>query len=523
MKKWTLLFFLLPFVVYAQQIDLDKVPYKSALVHLLHANNHIQPIDTTDTGYSTLQYHSFSSKGQFINVRHQQYLTDYLLFNIHFDKFSQEGIYNRENLKLHNVQTNLLFTNKNKRYQAHLYLGYHKITMDENGGIFNYAFNFDEPLLNQINLLSAQNEAKNRNHAFSQKFNLTDNWSISNQISIISNRRTYSDESPNSIFYSDIYIDSTQTYDSLSTLDISNRFGISYKNFTVSQLLHSRQAFINTIDSTDNDLGLAFDYTNDRYGIYFNSEFYQSSHLSLLLSKSFKIKSSSHQLALSYDKTRTPIFINSYYSNHYLFDTEFSNTKSLAASYLFKLKDWSFSTKLNEYTDYIFLDQSAKYQQYRSSILHWHNKLSLGWNWKKFHTLHSIDYHYTDNTRILRFPNFNYTTTWWLESDLFGDNLNTQVGAQLNYFTAYYAQAYNPALALYQLQDTQFVGEVPLLSAFINLKVHNMNINIKYRNVLSLLKENTDMHYFIPNYPNYPPTIQFSVVWKLSNFSNKAL
>jgi len=106
---------------------------------------------------------------------------------------------------------------------------------------------------------------------------------------------------------------------------------------------------------------------------------------------------------------------------------------------------------------------------------------------------------------------------------LFGDNLNTQVGAQLNYFTAYYAQAYNPVLALYQLQDTQFVGEVPLLSAFINLKVHNMNINIKYRNVLSLLKENTDMHYFIPNYPNYPPTIQFSVVWKLSNFSNKAL
>ena len=92
MKKWTLLFFLLPFVVYAQQIDLDKVPYKSALVHLLHANNHIQPIDTTDTGYSTLQYHSFSSKGQFINVRHQQYLTDYLLFNIHFDKAFDAGL-----------------------------------------------------------------------------------------------------------------------------------------------------------------------------------------------------------------------------------------------------------------------------------------------------------------------------------------------------------------------------------------------------------------------------------------------
>ena len=523
MKKWMLLVCLLPFVVCAQQIDLNKVPYKSSFVHLLQAKQLYQPIDTNDTGYSTLQYHSFSSKGQFVKVRHQQYFTDYLLFNINFDKFSQEGIYNRENLKLHNVQANMLFNNKSKRYQALLSLAYRKVKMDENGGIINYAFNFNDPLLNQVNLLSAENEAKNRNHTFSQKFKFTDNWSISNKFSILSNRRMYTDQLPNSNFYSDIYIDSTQTYDSLSTLAISNRFGIGYKNLTVSQLLHSRKAFINSIDSTDNDLGLALDYVNDKYGIYFNSELYQSSHLSLRLSKPFKIQSSSHKLAFSFDKTRTAIFVNSYSSNHYLFDTDFSNTVTLSGSYFFKFDNWSFKSKIKQYTDYIFLDQSGHFQQYTSPIIHWKNNLNFRLKWKKFHALQSVEYQYSDNTSILRFPDYNCTTTLWLESDLFGDNLNTQIGAHINYFTAYYANAYNPVLAQYQLQDSQSIGDIPLLSAFIKLKVHNMNINIKYRNVLSLLKENTDVHYIIPNYPNFPPTIQFSVIWKLSNLSDKAL
>ena len=40
---------------------------------------------------------------------------------------------------------------------------YQKISSDENGGLLNYATtNFDDPLLYQVNLLNAQNEAKNR-------------------------------------------------------------------------------------------------------------------------------------------------------------------------------------------------------------------------------------------------------------------------------------------------------------------------------------------------------------------------
>jgi len=516
MKKWLLIYLLLPFVVYTQQTN--KLPYKTTFTNYLQAQDNSYNLDTINTGYSTLQYHSFSSKGQFIKVNHQQYATDYILFNINFDKFSQEGIFNRENIKLHNVNTNLLFNNKSQTYSAQLSLGYQKISMDENGGLLNYTTtNFDDPLLYQVNLLSAQNEAKNRNHKLIQNFKLTDNWSIVNKFSILSSRRMYSDQSPNSGFYQDIFIDSTQTYDSLSTLALTNSFGITFNNFTLSQLIHKRRAYIYSIDSTDYDYGLSLVYDNDKKGFYFNSQLYQSDDLNLFLKKEFKLKSSSHILSLDYNRSRVPILINSFSSNYYRYDNDFQNQKTANATYLVKHKNYSFKSSLIQYLDYIYLDQNSHYQQYQNAIINWHNKWTVKLNWKKLHTTQTLEYQYTDNTSIMRFPEFNYTTSLWLESNLFGDNLNTQIGADLNYFTAYYAKSYNPALANYHLQDSQLVGDAPLLTAFLKLKVHNMSIAMRYRNLTSLISANADVYYLIPNYPDYPASFQLSVVWKLNN------
>ena len=521
MKKWLLLFLLLPFVAFTQQMDMDLVPYKSSYSHFFQSQEHSYSLDTLNTGYSTLQYHSFSSKGQLIKVNHQQFVTDYILFNINFDKFSQEGIFNRENLKLHNVNTNLLFNNKSQTYSAQLSLAYQKISSDENGGLLNYATtNFDDPLLYQVNLLNAQNEAKNRNHKLIQKFKLTDKLSIINKFSILSHRKMYSDQLPNASFYQNIYLDSTLTYDSLSTIALTNSFGVTYNDFTLSQLIHHRHTHINTIDSLDYDYGLSLNYYNDKKGLRFNSELYQSDDLNLSLKKEFNLKLSNHTLSLDYDRSRVPILINSYSSNHFRFNNDFNNIKTTKATYVVKHKNYSFKSSLIHYSDYVYLDGNSHYQQYQNAIINWHNKWAVNLNWKKFHTTQTLEYQYTDNTSILRFPEFNYTTSLWLESDLFGDNLNTRIGADINYFTSYYAKAYNPALAKFHLQDSQLIGDVPLLSAFIKLKVHNMSIAMRYRNITSLISANADVHYLIPYYPNYPASFQLSVVWKLNNTSD---
>ena len=306
MKKWLLLYLILPFVAFTQQMDMDLVPYKSSFSHFFQSQEQSYSFDTLDTDYSTLQYHSFSSKGQFIKVNHQQFVTDYILFNINFDKFSQEGVFNRENLKLHNVSANLLFNNKSRTYSAQLSLGYQKISMDENGGLLNYATtNFDDPLLYQVNLLNAQNEAKNRNHKLIQKFKLNDKWSIINKFSILSHRKMYSDQLSNTGFYQNLYLDSTLTYDSLSTIVLNNSFGITYNNFSLSQLIHYRHAHINTIDSSNYDYGFSLNYHNDKKTLQFNSKIYQSDDFNLSLKKDYNIKLSKHILCFDFDRNST--------------------------------------------------------------------------------------------------------------------------------------------------------------------------------------------------------------------------
>ena len=519
MKRLLLLFLLLPFIAFTQQMDLELVPYKSSFTHFFQLQEQTYSIDTLDTGYSTLQYHSFSSKGQFIKVKHQQFVTDYILFNINFDKFSQEGIFNRENLKLHNVNTNLLFKNKNQTYRVKLSLGYHKISKDENGGLINYTTtNFDDPLLYQVNLLNAQNEAKNRNHKLVQKLKLTDKWSIINKFSILSHRKLYSDQLPNSGFYQNIYLDSILTYDSLSTIAFNNSFGITYNDFTLSQLIYSRYAHINTIDSLDYDYGLSLNYHNNKKGFRFNSKFFLTKDLNLSLKKEFNLKSLNHTLSLDYDRSRVPILINSYSSNHFRFNNDFENIKTVKANYDIKHNNYSFKSSLIHYSNYIYLDGSSHYQQYQNALINWYNKLAVNLKWKKFQTTQTLEYQFTDNTSILRFPEFNYTTYLWLESIFFGGNLNTQIGVDINYFTSYYAKTYNPALAKFHLQDSQLIGDVPLLSAFLKLKANNMTIKMRFRNITSF--NNANAYYLIPNYPNYPSTFQLSVIWKLNNTSN---
>ena len=330
----------------------------------------------------------------------------------------------------------------------------------------------------------------------------------------------YSDQLPNAGFYQNIYLDSTLTYDSLSTIALTNSFGITYNDFTLSQLIHSRHAHINTIDSLDYDYGLSLNYYNDKKGLRFNSELYQSDDLNLSLEKEFNLKLSNHTLSLDYDRSRVPILINSYSSNHFRFNNDFNNIKTAKATYVVKHKNYSFKSSLTHYLDYVYLDGNSHYQQYQNAIINWHNKWTVKLNWKKFHTTQTLEYRYTDNTSIMRFPEFNYTTSFWLESNLFGDNLNTQIGADINYFTSYYAKAYNPALAQFHLQDSQLIGDVPLLSAFLKLKVHSMSIAMRYRNITSLISANADVYYLIPNYPNYPASFQLSVVWKLNNTSD---
>lgn len=93
-----------------------------------------------------------------------------------------------------------------------------------------------------------------------------------------------------------------------------------------------------------------------------------------------------------------------------------------------------------------------------------------------------------------------------------GDPLFLQTGVTLNYFTAYYANAYNPVLAEFHLQDQQKIGGYPVLDFFINAQVQRtrLYLNLEHFNTF-LTKENN--YFTAPRYPYRDFVIRFGLVW----------
>jgi hypothetical protein len=59
----------------------------------------------------------------------------------------------------------------------------------------------------------------------------------------------------------------------------------------------------------------------------------------------------------------------------------------------------------------------------------------------------------------------------YYQNDLFKRKLRLQVGFEVNYSTAYYANAYNPALSAFHLQDDRQVGNYPFMDVFFNIRI----------------------------------------------------
>lgn len=517
MKKYVLWIMIWPYCLIAQQSQFQYFPYKSEFIGYLNPISNTFKLDSNQTNFSNLEYHSFSSKGQLIKALHQQHLNDYITFNLDFHKFSQEGIFNRENLKLHRLQSNFWFKNKKQNYELHLALAYHKIRMDENGGLNQYSIaDFEDPLLFPVNLEAAQNEAKNRNHYLEQTYRFNSKWAISHSFSFVNSKRMYSDLAPNSSFYDSTYISDVQTYDSLAILNTMNALQLSYKQFSVGPLLYQRHAFVHHIDSNDYDVGLALSYQLDESNFYLKSHYYLSNAFGLSLSNKFDFNTSwKHELGLEIKRKRTPIFHNRYVSNHFIFDNQFNLENTQYLNYNGHYKGLSLSMNISRITGYIYLDQQSHYQQKDESIYHQLNSLSYSWNFRKIHFHQRLMYQLSNAKEVLRFPEINSETSVWYQSHLFSKNLELRLGAKMNYFSAYYAQAYNPALASYYLQDAVIIGEKPILDAFLKLHLDAMDIELEYSNWSHYL--NFEVPYRRPYYPLHPSIIKLSIKWKLFN------
>ena len=112
---------------------------------------------------------------------------------------------------------------------------------------------------------------------------------------------------------------------------------------------------------------------------------------------------------------------------------------------------------------------------------------------------------------IVNIPDIISRNTIYFSTDMFQKALFLQTGFGIKYFSKYYMNGYDPLLSELYLQNDKKIGEFPLIDFFINAKIQQTRLYLKFEHLNSSF---TGYNYYsAPNYPYRDFTFRFGLVW----------
>ncbi len=133
-------------------------------------------------------------------------------------------------------------------------------------------------------------------------------------------------------------------------------------------------------------------------------------------------------------------------------------------------------------------------------------------NYGKFSLANTIMYQMvTNGDDVFRVPDLVTRQSLFYTDRWFKKALFLQTGFHFKYFTGFNANAYDPVLAEFVVQDFEELDDFYTIDFFFNIKVRQARIFFKYENVNTLFENNTS--FSAPFYPYRDAVIRFGLVW----------
>jgi len=139
-------------------------------------------------------------------------------------------------------------------------------------------------------------------------------------------------------------------------------------------------------------------------------------------------------------------------------------------------------------------------------------KYEKTFSYGKFSLANTIMYQNVLNgDEVLRVPDIVTRQSLFYTDRWFKKALFLQTGFHIKYFTGYKANAYDPILAEFIVQDFEELDNFYTLDFFFNIKVRQARIYLKYENFTTLFEDNTS--FSAPSYPYRDAVVRFGLVW----------
>lgn len=527
----------------------------------------------TKKQYSNINYNKGAKKEGAISILHTQNINSRLNIGVKYFVVSSNGNYKQQTTK--SSQFSFFSSYNGLRYNSYFNLGYSKILISENGGIYNdslFEDNILKPTFINVKLMYAKNKFKKFSLFYSHEYkfgkkiieHLKDstlddtvkNLKYINHIASIEHIFEYNNyyklytDKQNGEFYNSSYkyiydlesdsvnqvidyntqyfINKKETYDSIYYKSMRNTFlfkildnkllNSGLKLYIRNELRKNYIYDFDTIYST-NCVGFSLYKLNvKKFNWSIGSEYYIDGYnLSNILINTYErlnlTKNSCVEFKGNFKRLNPSFLENNYMSNHFKWDSTFLSKDE--TKYQLSYSNFKFKLQIGFkgyiYDNFIYFDEIGYPRQNTSTFNVYSLYLRKKIVFKNFVSVNKFIYQKNENSNILRIPDFLALTSNYYQFSMFNKVLKIQIGFEVNYNSEYYIYSYIPATAVFNLQNEKKIGNYPLMNVFLNLHLKRARFYIKLDHLNSGLMNR--YYYSFLHYPTYGRTLKFGISW----------
>ncbi|MDE6454284.1 MAG: putative porin [Muribaculaceae bacterium] len=316
-------------------------------------------------------------------------------------------------------------------------------------------------------------------------------------------------------FFENTYLDPTMTYDSTSVSSVTNTVGIQllegfhkYAKFGLSAYVtHEYRRFKQTADTIDHSDNAALGLTPLPEGAAAMAG-HKSQNLAWAGAQLTKLKGS----VLTYDATaelgilgdvagdlrlrgnvrsrvplfgdslrvhaygeflneETPYLLRHYRSNHFIWNNDFGKQRTYAFGGSVELgrTGTTIDAGLKNLQNYVYFGQDFMPRQHGGNVQVFHARLQQNLRLGILNWRNTVTYQMSSDQSVLPLPKLAVYSNLFLLFRV--ATLHVQLGIDCDWYTKYYAPAYQPALATFVVQDKQKLGNYPFMNVYANMKL----------------------------------------------------
>ena len=215
--------------------------------------------------------------------------------------------------------------------------------------------------------------------------------------------------------------------------------------------------------------------------------------------------------------TLPSFYIRHYHSNHFYWDND-NMSKEIRTHVEGEISIERWGTNLRagveNIKNYTYFNQEALPTQSSDNIQIISATLAQNFRVGIFHLDNEITWQKTSNKTVIPLPQLSLYHNFYLQTKLAKKVLSVQLGADVRYFSKYYAPAYTPAIQQFHLQSTDDqveIGGYPIVNVYANLHLKRTRFFVMMYHVNQGM--GTRNYFLVPHYPINPRLLKIGVSW----------